>query len=142
MIITLFRSTDFPSHFRDMGEHDFAYSFLPHEGSISSAHVAEEGCLFNSPLTVIPGEAEVTSPEKANTDGMIIDCIKPAEDGNGIIVRMYEPYGTSGKTKVILSKESAVTETSPLEEAIGEAAVCTEFEVSYKPYEIRTFRIV
>ena len=55
---------------------------------------------------------------------------------------MYEPYGTSGKAKFTLAKESAVTETSPLEEAVGETTLCSGFEVSYKPYEIRTFRIV
>lgn len=55
---------------------------------------------------------------------------------------MYEPYGTSGSVTVKLPKISAVTETSPLEEAVGETISCDSIHIAYKPFEIRTFRIV
>ena len=31
---------------------------------------------------------------------VIIDCVKPAEDDDKIIIRLYEPYGTRGVVKV------------------------------------------
>ncbi len=141
MIITLFRSTDYPAHFYDMGEHDFAYAFLPHSGGLYGGRVANEGYLFNSPFVVMNGEGEKAAPVQLSCDDMIVDCIKPAEDGNGIIVRMYELYGTSGRLTVTLPAEAAVTETSPLEESIEEIGTVGSFEVAYKPFEIRTFRI-
>lgn len=143
MIITLFRSTDYPAHFYDMGEHDFAYAFLPHGGGLSAGQVADQGYLFNSPLVVMDGEASSADvPAAMSDDGMILDCIKPAEDGNGMILRMYEPYGTSGRVTVTLPGEAVITETSPLEEAIAEPVRDTSFEVAYTPFDIRTFRIV
>ena len=141
MIITLFRSTDYPSKFYDQGEHDFAYAFLPHSGGLYAGRVANEGYLFNSPLVVLPGEGTAAVPLTLSGDDMLADCIKPAEDGNGMIVRLYEPYGTTGTLTVTLPEEAVVTETSPLEEAIAEPKACTSFAVDYKPFEIRTFRI-
>ena len=141
MIITLFRSTDYPAHFWDMGEHDFAYAFLPHNGGLYAGQVANEGYLFNSPFVVMNGAGGQTAPVRLSCDDMIVDCIKPAEDGNGIIVRMYEPYGTSGRLTVALPQAAVVTETSPLEESISEIGEVDSFEVAYKPFEIRTFRI-
>ena len=140
MIITLFRSTDYPSKFRDIGEHDFAYSFLPHEGRLSKGGVPQQGYLFNSPMLVMPGEAKADAPAKVS-GGMIIDCVKPAEDGNGIIVRAYEPFGTSGKAEFRLPKKARVSEQTPLEEKTADIGETDSFTIDYRPFEFRTFRI-
>ena len=142
MIITLLRSTDYPAHFYDRGEHDFSYAFLPHTGGPALGEVAEAGYLFNSPFLVLAGEAEKAAPLTLSDSGMILDCVKPAEDGNGIIVRLYEPYGTSGQVTAALPAEATVLETSPLEETLEDCGVCTSFTVEYKPFDIRTFRII
>ena len=142
MIITLFRSTDYPSKFYDQGEHDFAYAFLPHSGGLYAGKVANEGYLFNSPLVAMVGEGTAGIPVKLSSDDMLADCIKPAEDGNGFILRMYEPYGTSGTLTVTLPGAAVVAETSPLEETITDLGECASFDVEYKPFEIRTFRII
>lgn len=137
MIMTLFRNTDNPSRFRDTGEHDFSYSILPHMGGLSAGRVAQKGYLFNSPFIVFDGESEEVPVISLSDEGLIVDCIKPAEDGNGYIVRMYEPYGVPGKTVLKVSDSAKITEVSPLEEYISECSG----EIAYKPFEIRTFRI-
>ena len=141
MIITLFRSTDYPSRFRDMGEHDFAYAFLPHAGGLSGGEVPQQGYLFNSPLLTVPGRFSAPAAISLSDGGMILDCVKPAEDGHGIILRLYEPCGTSGRLTVTLPETARVTETSPLEEPLGEPKVCAAFDIDYTPFEFRTFRI-
>ena len=140
MIMTLFRNTDNPSRFRDTGEHDFSYSIYPHIGGLSAGRVAQNAYQFNSPFIVFEGEGYAEKPIVAlSNEGMIIDCIKPAEDGNGFIVRMYEPYGVPGKTVINVADNSKkITEVTPLEEYLCE---CTG-EINYKPFEIRTFRMV
>lgn len=137
MIMTLLRNTDNPSRFRDTGEHDFAYSILPHIGGLSAGRVAQQGYLFNSPFVVFDGECDEKPVVSLSDEGMIIDCIKPAEDGNGYIVRMYEPYGVPGKTVLTVADGMKLQEVSPLEEYIGECSG----EIAYKPFEIRTFRV-
>ena len=138
MIMTLFRNTDNPSRFRDTGEHDFAYSIYPHMGGLSAGRVAQNAYQFNSPCIVSDGRFSSEKPVVSlSNEGMIIDCIKPAEDGNGYIVRMYEPYGVPGKTVLNVIDNAVITEVSPLEEYICEC----NGEIAYKPFEIRTFRI-
>lgn len=137
IIMTLFRNTDNPSRFRDTGEHRFAYSLLPHIGGLSAGRVAQQGYLFNSQFIVFEGESDNAPIISLSNEGMLVDCIKPAEDGNGFIVRMYEPYGIPGKTVISANSDCKITEVTPLEEFIDECSG----EIAYKPFEIRSFRI-
>ena len=139
--MTLFRNTDYPAIFKDTGEHDYAYSFLPHKGGLCSGNVAKEAYLFNSPLVAIDGKAAVAPFITLSDDSLFVDCVKPAEDGNGIIVRMYEPYGTSGVTTLTLSENAKITEVSPIEDSIGDTFTAKEFDLSFTPFEIKTYRI-
>ena len=138
MIMTLMRNTDCPSYFRDTGEHDFTYSIYPHVGGVYSGKVAQEAYLFNSPFVVFEGESNETPVVSLSNEGLIVDCIKPAEDGNGYIVRMYEPYGVPGKTVLSVADGKKITEVSPLEEYIADCSG----EIAYKPFEFRTFRVI
>lgn len=138
MTITLMRNVDSPTRFRDTGEHDFAYSIYPHMGGLSAGKVAQEAYLFNSPFVVFEGESNEKPVVTLSNEGLIVDCIKPAEDGNGYIVRVYEPYGIPGKTVMNVTHDAKITEVSPLEEYIGECSG----EITYKPFEFRTFRII
>jgi alpha-mannosidase len=104
--------------------------------------VAEEAYLFNSPLVAFEGAADAAPLMTLSSSGLIVDCIKPAEDGNGYIVRAYEPYGLPGKVEVQLNKCATVTEESPLEKKLADVTVGDRFTVAYKPFEFRTFRIV
>ena len=137
IIMTLLRNTDNPSRFRDTGEHDFAYSIYPHTGGLSAGKVAQEAYLFNSPFVVFEGECNEKPVVTLSNEGLIVDCIKPAEDGNGYIIRVYEPYGVPGKTVLTAHGGNKITEVSPLEEYIGEC----NGEIAYKPFEFRTFRV-
>ena len=124
-----------------MGEHDFAYAFLPHAGGLSAGKVAQQGYLFNSPLLAVPGSFSAPAALSLSDDGMILDCVKPAEDGCGVILRLYEPCGTSGRVTVTLPTTARVTETSPLEEPLAKPVECAAFDVDYTPFAFRTFRI-
>ena len=137
MIMTLFRNTDNPSRFRDTGKHDFAYAIFPHVGGLSAGKVAQQGYLFNSPFIVFDGESSEEPLVSLSDEGLIVDCIKPAEDGNGYIVRVYEPYGVPGKTVLRVADGMKITETTPLEEEIQDCSG----EIVYKPFEFRTFRV-
>ena len=137
MVMTLFRNTDNPSRFRDTGRHDFAYALLPHVGGLSQGKVAQHGYLFNSPFIVFEGESSAKPVVSLSNEGMIVDCVKPAEDGVGFIVRMYEPYGVPGRTVLRVPDGMQIAEVTPLEEPL---ANCSG-EIEYTPFDMRTFRV-
>ena len=72
---------------------------------------------------------------------MVISAFKPAEDGQGFVIRLYEPAGRSGRVKLCLpTVPAAAWETNLLEEArrpVGHDGTSLSFEV--RPFEIKTF---
>ena len=75
---------------------------------------------------------------------VVLETVKKAEDGDGIIVRLYEVE--NARTKVTLYCADAILsaeETNLLEQPAESAIDVKENEISLtiKPYEIRTIRI-
>ena len=84
---------------------------------------------------------EFLSVDKRN---VVLETVKKAEDGDGIIVRLYEVE--NARTKVTLYCADAILsaeETNLLEQPADGAIDVKENEISLtiKPYEIRTIRI-
>ena len=73
----------------------------------------------------------------------MLDALKKAQDGNGFILRVYEPEQGRGTVTVKMSLPfTKVTECNLMEE--DEAPVKTEngsFSFDIKPFEVRTFRL-
>ena len=92
-----------------------------------------------------PGSAEVVPPVVLGHEfAGIVDAVKQAQDGDGVILRMYEAEGRRGDVTVILPQESkSVTENNLMEEP-AETCLTHEgnaFTFTIKPFEVRTFRI-
>jgi len=71
---------------------------------------------------------------------VVIETIKQAEDGDGVVIRMYESENAYTKTKltVNIAFEKAYI-CNLLEETEGEAAVTgNSIDVVLKPYEVVT----
>ena len=78
-----------------------------------------------------------------NKPNVIVETIKQAEDGDGVIVRMYESH--NARTPVTLTWNRpiiSVEECNAIEEKKSDIAVQNgQFSFVIKPYEIKTFRI-
>ena len=77
----------------DEGEHTFAYSLLPHqsgwdERTIAAAYALNDPWLI-TPLYKQPIKSEF-SLVSVDSPNVIIETVKQAEDGAGLIVRLYE----------------------------------------------------
>ena len=101
--INLLRSTGFPDPKADIGKHRFTYSLLPHIGDYIEGKVVKAGYELNMPLELIKAGCN----DKANaslvtvdSEHVIVDTVKKAEDSKDIIVRLYECHGTRAKTRV------------------------------------------
>jgi alpha-mannosidase len=78
-----------------------------------------------------------------DTPHIVVETVKPAEDGNGLIVRLYEAYNQRGPGSITFeSTIVSAQECNLLEAAIGDATYQENtlyFQV--KPFEIKTFRV-
>jgi alpha-mannosidase len=151
MRISLLRSPTDPDPEADQGQHRFAYSMLPHAGRWGETTIAA-GYALNDPLIVAQGaEERVTSPLAglgslitADRTNIVIETIKRAEDGNGIIVRLYESQRQRGPVTLITSFELArVWQTNLLEEnQVALEPKSKSVALAVRPYEIVTLRLV
>jgi alpha-mannosidase len=143
MKMSLLRSTVDPDQKADLGRQRFSYAVMPHAGGWREAGVVAEAARFNSPVLFAPGKAEPRSFAATNDANLVIDTIKRAEDGDGVIVRMYECHGARGTARLTLDRAIAsAVFTNILEEASGKArAKNGAIEVPYTPYQIITVRV-
>ncbi|MEO5365850.1 MAG: glycosyl hydrolase-related protein [Magnetococcus sp. WYHC-3] len=143
--LTLLRSPLAPDMTADKGIQVFTYAFQCWNGaSFRDAGIVQSGYDLNVPATVQPGDGGTASLFSVDAENVIIETIKPAEDGSGdIIVRLYEAMRTA--TRCTLSTALPVrraTVVNMLEEKQS-AAVIKHGKVALdlRPFEIRTLRL-
>ncbi len=149
MRLSLLRSSRAPDPTADQGHHRFTYALLPHTGGIHQGRVIEEGYQLNVPLRVTPLAVQSGSfpSQRAffTTDraGIIIECIKVAEDGTGIVVRLYEAYGSRGPFKLTTTLPvKAASRTDMLENPVEQLAVTNgAMKLDIRPFEIVTLKL-
>lgn len=148
--MSLVRGPMYPDWLADEGSQKFTYSLYPHAGNWTDSDVVAEAAALNSPLIVAQANPETTDSEGFVTVGGLevgLGALKPAFDGNGVILRVYEPHGRRGLTKLSFAKPaSAVTRVDLLENPLEGAAVSLSENgqtatIDLKPFEIVTLRI-
>jgi alpha-mannosidase len=153
MRISLLRSPTKPDPEADLGTHQFAYSLLPHRGGAGSETIAA-AYAFNDPLIVHQTKRgsqktrqkyDLVAPLiQADKDDIVIETIKQAEDGKGIIVRFYEALCRRGKINLTANFEIAdCCKTNLLERRLEPISFTkNNISLNVSPYEIVNLRIV
>ena len=148
MALTLIKSGIEPNPTTDQEEHDFTYAIYPHAETWRAAGTVAEAYKLNQPLRV-----ELCAGEEAPESGsfaavkasnVIIETIKQAEDGKGVVLRMYESENSYTKTVVTVNADfEKAYVCNLLEEEEQEAQVKgKEIAVALKPYEVVTLKLV
>ncbi len=146
--LTLFKAGTEPFEKADIEVHKFTYSLLPHSGSWVEGNTEKESFNLNVPLKVFAGgkAGDELSFASVDKDNVVLETIKASEDGNGIIVRMYEVENKRSRVTFSLCKNvKEVSETDLMEKDLSEKNFETKGNkvmFTIKPYEIKTFRIV
>ncbi len=150
MRITLLRAPTCPDRKGDLGMHNFTYAYYPHTGTWQTGGTVNEAFQLNLPLKASEIETQNgTLPESysyinCDNDDIIIDAVKQAQDGNGIIVRVYESRRVRGERTLTLNVPfSKVYECNLMEENESEIAFSgNEIKFNIKPFEVKTFRLI
>ena len=152
MRISLLRSPTDPDPEADQGEHRFAYSLLPHTEQWDARTVAAAYAL-NDPILVVDGAARATPSVQpdllkslvcADRPNVVVETIKRAEDGEGVIVRLYESQRRRGPVTLTVSfPVRAAWRTNLLEENLASISICgSAVTLNLRPFEIVTVRLV
>lgn len=145
--LTLLKSGVFPNPNADIGLHTFTYSLYPHAGDFRAGQVIQKASRLNCKPLCFWGRNAGESGDlpwlHLSAENVFCETVKMAEDGQGVVIRMYEAYG----------RQTTVTwqygvEDGPVFECDMMEAPQTEMEVrdgkitaNFHPYEIKTFLV-
>jgi alpha-mannosidase len=132
--------------FTDTGVHELRYALHPHAGDWRDSTVPQAHSL-NSPLQVLGKTPEGLRPATVSDPAVVIETIKRAEDGRGLILRVYEAHG--GRRPVTVNLPFSISEVTPVdlmerdapEEGPVDRTASGGITFTILPYEIRSFRI-
>ncbi|HEY0105967.1 MAG TPA: glycoside hydrolase family 38 C-terminal domain-containing protein [Rhizomicrobium sp.] len=146
MTLSLLRGTMSPDRGADIGAHRLRYALYPHAGDWAAAGTVGEAARFNRPLLWFRGgwpKIAAQSLVRAEPGHVVIDTIKPAEDGAGWIVRLYESSG--GACEAVLRfgvPVRSVRRSNTLEDDLGEMALHdNSCRIALRGFQIATLRI-
>jgi alpha-mannosidase len=148
--LNLLRSPGYPDPTADRGRHRFTYSLYPHAGDHVAGGVARAGYELNVPLRPLAGAPGIGPLPAAQSwlqpeaSDIVIETVKAAEDGNGLIVRLYEAAGAS--THIVLRCGFALAAAAATD-LIEENPVPVEFaerelRLELRPFDILTLRLL
>ncbi len=152
MKLSLLRSPTWPDPTADRGRHEFTYSLYPHAGSWSEGQVVRRGQELNQPLLTcvldpqVPGNRplpRVQSFFAVKGDGVIIDAIKLAEDGSGLVFRLYEANGKAEDAALHFFRQPSRAVATDLLENKEEPLELKDgrLELSFRAFEIKTVKV-
>lgn len=145
MRMSLLRSPKYPDPQADMGRHEFAYAIMPHRGNWREAGVVAEAYRFNAPVLFARGSSSGDAVSFASVDdtNLVLDTIKRAEDGDSVVLRLYECHGARGAAALSINLPfNTAVFCNLLEEEQEPARVSGgAIEVPYMPFQIITIRL-
>ena len=138
--LTLIKSGVDPNPRADVEKHEFSYALYPHGGTWQQAATVQEGYQLNFPLYAVRGGVGRHSFASVDKPNVILETIKQAEDGNGIILRLYECENSRTKTALTVSADYKKAYSVNLLEQIEDELPITNSQITFtiKPYEIKT----
>lgn len=137
--LSLVRAPIYPDPLADEGEQSFTYALMPHAGAWHEGGVREEAEALNQPLLatlasgVAEGEMRVLKIEGV---AVALAGLKGAEDGAGLVLRVYEPAGARGDVRLAVPEGWRVA--GPVD--LLERPVETRGDIA--PFEVRGWRLV
>ena len=151
MGLSLLRAPRMPDPEADRGTHRFTVAYMPHMGDWRAAGVAAEAEALCRPMKVLgagTGSLDQHAPFHLKVDGgsqIEVAAFKPAERGQGKILRLVEVHGGSGDMEIEWSEQPSTVRAVDLHESesvdvdIAHEGRCTR--VGIRPFQIVTLLV-
>ena len=142
--LTLLRAPASPDIRADRRSHSFTYAITAWEGPFLTCDVVKQAAELNEDPLVLQGSTRRFSLAAVDPDHVVLDTVKPAEDGSGdLILRLYECKKARCRARVRLGipAERAwlcnMLEETEEEIPVTDGELCLEFGA----FQIRTVRL-
>ena len=124
----MIRSSYDPDPLPEVNDHEIKFAIVTHKGACDISAATRAGEQFNSPMAIVSTtvqKGELPS-EKSFVDvltpGVFLAAIKKAEDGKGVIARVFDMEGkkTTAQIKIsdLVQPDSTAVETDVLERPV------------------------
>ena len=153
--LSLLRASTMPDPVADRGEHQFRYALLPHGGSFAAAGVIQHAAALGidpqiRPVRSSAGPAEAdrgrwepsVSLVASSSPGAVVTAVKRADEGDELVVRLYEAWGGRRRTQlrlaqpVVRAQRADLLEQPEAELVLSDAGTTVDLELA--PFEIVT----
>ncbi len=142
--LTLLRAAATPEMRADNERHSFTYAFTAWEGSFAGCDVVRQGYELNVKPVVTAGSRESFRAVAIDKENVILEAMKPAEDGSGdIILRLYESKKAAVEAEISLDFGARKAYLCDMLENITEELDVAGQKVTlpFKAFEIKTVRV-
>jgi alpha-mannosidase len=142
--LTLLKSALAPDMNADKGRQEFTYALYAWTGPFFDSGLVQQGYDLNVETVTAAGDGGQGSLFSVDAPNVIIETVKPAEDGSGdVIVRLYESMRTATRcTLSTLLPAGKAAQTNMLEEFERNVELQNgSLALDFRPFEIKTIRI-
>ncbi|MBE6728632.1 MAG: alpha-mannosidase [Ruminococcaceae bacterium] len=107
--LTILKCGTYPNAEADIGQHTFTYSLLSHQGSFREAGIINEAYALNQPMFASNVEKQIGTIKdnfslvSTDSESVIIETVKKAENSDDMIVRMYEAFDSRTTAKITVT---------------------------------------
>lgn len=133
---------------QDLGRHSFTYSICGHVGALDGAEADACASSLNQPKYAYEVEKHsgmgrsfaIACPSDCS---LPVKALKKAQDGKGLIVRLYEQSGAGAQTELSFPYEiAAAYECNGIEENLAPASFAgNRLQVKAGAYQLKTYRV-
>lgn len=142
--LSLLRAPVAPDMEADQGLHSFRYGVYVWRGCFGDAGLAREAFDLNAPVRTVPGAGGVRSLFSVDAPNVLLETVKPAEDGSGdLVLRLYESVRMATRCRLRCTLPVLeVFEANLREEArVPLAWEAQSVAVAFRAFEIKTLRL-
>jgi alpha-mannosidase len=148
--LSLLRSPTWPDPEADRGHHQFTYSLYPHSGDWRQALTVRRGYEFNYQLRAQQVDAhDGALPAKHSFvgvigDNVVLTAVKKAEDGDALLLRIYEWAGKTADVRIQLPEgATSASLTNLMEKPDGGTLAVADHRITVPvhPFEIVSVRV-
>ena len=146
--LTLLKCSTFPFDGADIGCQQFKFAIATDDKAYINSDIYNVACEYNNPLIAIKQETKKTDKENyslvsADKENIVIETVKPAIDGLGYVIRLFDRANKLSDVKLNFGFDfSKLYLCDMLENKLNELNVLNDsVNIKVKPYEIVTLKV-